>query len=144
MARFRLQSVLDYRQQLEDQARQQLAASLQRQRSIREERDRRALSLDRLTCERQQREAEGCPITDLQLYGARIDFEHDRLELLELQLLQSEQEVAERQQAVLAARQDREAMETLKARHLDEEKQREKTEETRRLDEVGSRGRTPT
>ena len=143
MATFRLQSVLDLRQQLEDQARQLLAATLQRQRSIREQRDRHAANLDRLTCELQQRENEGCTITDLQLYRARIDFERDQMTLLELQLIQVEQEVAQRQDAVLAARTDREAMETLKARHLADERQRQKQDEIRLLDEVGARGRTP-
>ena len=141
MAHFRLQSVLDYRQSLEDQAQQHLAEALMVESRLRRQLDEAEAERTRVDGQRRQREEEGLSIAELQLYQSRIDHQRRLSQELQGQLQHALAVTAERQQQLLLASQDREAMEKLKERDRQRQQARQKQQETKDLDEVGSRGR---
>lgn len=134
--KFKLQSVLDYRQILEAEARQRLTASIEREQAVcrqfAESRDRFA----RLCSDLEVQQQKGIAIADFMLHQSRIQGAEMRLKSLEQELERCRQEVAVQRQGLCAAGRDKKLLERLKEKFGEEWKQHQRRQETILLDEI--------
>lgn len=140
--KFKLQTVLDYRLRLEDQARQRLAEAQQVQQRCRQRRDAAQRERERLDTALRLKQRQGIDPDELRLYQDRIDLQQRLLETAQVELAAADGRVEQRQSELLQARQDREAMEKLKGHHEERQRLEDRRREIRQLDEVGARERT--
>lgn len=136
LKKFKLQPVLNYRQILEAEARQRLAAALEREqllcRQLAESRER----FTHLCGELEARQRKGIAIADLMLHQARLQGVELRLKKLQQDLECCRQEVAERRQGLCRAGRDKKLLERLKEKFGEERKQHLNRQETILLDEI--------
>lgn len=133
---FKLQSVLNHRGLLEDQARQRLAATLNDERALRERFVQEHEALAQLQTELRRKQMHGVSIQDLLLYEAHIEHRGRVLRYLTQECEDMEREVAACRLDLCKVSQDRQLLEQLKTKHEVAEHQRQMQRETRVLDEI--------
>jgi flagellar FliJ protein len=137
--KFKLQSVLNYRQTLADQAQQQLSNSLLQKTQLEAEMQQQQLNFQQLDLQLQQKQQEGLMIAELDLFEAQIKHRQQQLQQLQGQLQLLERQIlAERQQLLSAAR-DKQVMEKLKEKQQAEYRQELARKERGLLDEISLR-----
>lgn len=133
---FKLQSVLNHRGLLEDQARQRLAATLNDERALRERFVQEHEALAQLQTELRRKQMHGVSIQDLLLYEAHIEHRGRVLRYLTKECEDMEREVAACRLDLCKVSQDRQLLEQLKTKHEVAEHQMQMQRETRVLDEI--------
>jgi flagellar FliJ protein len=137
--KFKLESVLNYRQILEDQAQQALAESQQER--LRLERQsiqlkERLLAVDR---ELKKRQLQGIGIAELTLYEDQIEHCQRQVKQLEELLVRIRKRIEDQRQELLQASMERQVMEKLKEKMHAEYLRAEARAETSLLDEISLR-----
>jgi flagellar FliJ protein len=136
MKRFKLQSVLDYRQILENQAQQRLAESLDAEAALIVAIEAEEKELQNLYVDLAKRQQEGISLHDLTLYENRISHKIEQLALYADQLAELRQEIERRRHALKEACQEKKLMEKLKEKHEEAEMLQLRRQENALLDEV--------
>ncbi len=136
MGKFRLQQVLDYRQRLEDQARQQLADAMVREGEALSCVTRARELLEALREEFQQQQREGIPPQEFSLY-----LDHINLKVAEVARLVEDWEAAageveNRRQALCEASREKRLLEMVKEKQLLADRKEELRLENIFLDEI--------
>ncbi len=136
MKPFSMEPVLRYRQQLEDEARQKLFASLKKEEEIHAELKRTTDSLTGLYADLTFERTQGTTVDRLLLFEHQIVFKQEKIDLLQTDLEKQEQVVERRRRHLLQASQDKKALEKLKEQqNLAYKKYRDKKEAIM-LDEI--------
>lgn len=143
--KFKLQSVLNYRNTLEEQAQQALALSQQLKQELLARVKQQQLELQQQDQLLQARQQEGLTIAEIDLYENRIS--HCRRCCAELtrQLQELERKILKQREELLQAARERQVMEKLKGRQESEYRQEQERKERSQLDEISLRtkGKTP-
>ncbi len=137
--KFKLQSVLNYRQSLEDQAQQILSASVQMRAELEAQLQQQRRNLQHHDSELKQRQQEGLSVAEMDLFESQI--QHCRRLMADLQKRLETLDgriVAERESLLQAAR-DRQVMEKLKDKQEAEYLQELSRKERAMLDEISLR-----
>lgn len=137
--KFKLQSVLNYRQSLEDQAQQVLTESLQAQKRLENKFQQQANSFNKYDHELKLRQQEGMTVAEMDLYESQIY--HCRRMMVELQqqLEQLDRQISEERNALQQAARDRQIMGKLKDKQDEEYRQELSRQERVMLDEISLR-----
>lgn len=139
--KFKLQSVLNYRQTLVDQAQQQLSSSLQRKTQLEEQLLQQQDGFQRLDQQLKEKQKEGLPVAEIHLFESQILHRRQQILRLQEQLAPLERQIlAERQQLMSAAR-DKQVMEKLKDKQQAEYRQELSRKEREMLDEISLRNK---
>jgi flagellar FliJ protein len=136
---FKLQTVLNHRQRLEDLAMQCLAEARARENVLLQKIADRRNALDLLLEEFAKRQQAGISFHDLQVYRLSIQRSHSRIKELEEQAELLAQEVENRRRNLVKTCRDKKLLEKLKDKHQAEQTCLENLRETARLDEVALR-----
>jgi len=136
---FRLQTLLDYRDLRERQAKQELAAALQQQEAVLVEIHRMRAELDCLCRDFVRRQAEGLPACEIELFQSSIQLRQSQLASLEEELQRKKALVTEARTQLLQLSKEKKSVERLRERHLLEQQQRNKRREGAILDEIALR-----
>lgn len=131
-----MEPVLRFRQQLEDEARQNLFTSLEKEGKIRKLIADATNRLDILYTSLAWEEENGTTVDRLLLFENRIAVEKEELGQLLLELEEQEKEVARRRGQLLHASQDKKALEKLKERQNLAYRQFKEKQEATMLDEI--------
>ncbi len=136
MSRFRLQTVLDHRQRLEGQGRQELAAALEREAELCCRCEEGQQELHRLYDDLEHRRRDGMHPQEMVLYERQIGLQVARLaELAEaLDLARTRVEAA--RASLVEASRERRLLEKLEEKHLHQEKLQLQRREAVALDEI--------
>lgn len=138
---FKLQSVLNYRQSLEAQAQQALAASINRQGELQEEIAQQQQELKRQDQQLRLRQEEGLTIGEIELYETRIHHDRRRCAELALQLSALEKTIHRHREELLKAARERQIMEELKEKQDAEYRRELERRERAELDEISLRNK---
>ncbi len=131
-----MEPVLRYRQQLEDEARQNLFADLEKEEDIRTELIHTIDALSELYADLTLERAQGTTVDRLLLFEKHIVIKQEKIEQLQAELEKQEKVVERRRRHLLQASQDKKALEKLKERqNLAYKKFRDK-KEAAMLDEI--------
>ncbi len=133
---FKLQPVLNYRQVLEAEARQRLAAALEDETGIDRQLGESRERLLALCSDLEARQRQGIDVGELMLCRARIDRVDGRVRSLESSLAQCREGIVERRQELCVASRDKKLLERLKEKFGEERRQFDNRQETIRLDEI--------
>ncbi len=133
---FKLQPVLDYRQVLEDQAKQELARCLREEAELMELVRSEEDDLGRLYRELETRQQEGISCEALLLFQNRISHKIEQLAHLAGRMDRLQQKLARRRESFTAAARDKKLLEKLKEKKDLEFQQETKRRETIVLDEI--------
>ena len=139
--KFKLQSVLNYRQSLEDQAQQVLTASLLKQRQLIELQQQHQHDLDNNDQELKQRQQVGMTVAEMDIYEGRIYYCRNYIKKIDGQLLDLVAQIESERQALLVAARERQVMEKLKEKQEAEFHQELARTERIMLDEISLRSR---
>ncbi|TYP00209.1 flagellar FliJ protein [Geothermobacter ehrlichii] len=137
--RFKLEALLNYRNILEREARQELAGRIRTQEALLAEINRQRAELEFLCRDFVQRQATGMSATDMRLFQSNIQLRQQELAAMEENLQQCNREVALARERLLKASQDKKSVEKLKDRHLQEQQRLARQIENRSLDEIALR-----
>ncbi|WP_321367202.1 flagellar export protein FliJ [uncultured Desulfuromusa sp.] len=140
-AKFKLQTVLNYRQSLEDQAQQLLAASLQRQTDLKAQLQKQKQQLQRHDRELKIRQVDGLTVAEMDLYESQIQHCRGVMEMILRQLKQLEEKILFERKELLNAARDRQVMEKLKDKQEAEYQQELSRKERAMLDEISLRNK---
>ena len=140
-AKFKLQTVLNYRQSLEDQAQQLLAASLQRQTDLKAQLQEQKQQLQRHDRELKIRQVDGLTVAEMDLYESQIQHCRGVMEMILRQLKQLEEKILFERKELLNAARDRQVMEKLKDKQEAEYQQELSRKERAMLDEISLRNK---
>jgi len=140
-AKFKLQSVLNYRQSLEDQAQQILAASLQRQSDLKTQWQEQKQKLQRHDRELKIRQVDGLTVAEIDLYESQIQHRRRLIEDILLQLQRLDQKIEIERKELLHAARERQVMEKLKDKQEAEYRQELSRKERAILDEISLRSK---
>ena len=139
--KFKLQSVLNYRQTLEDQAQQQLTSSLQHKTQIEEAVQQQQETVQQLDRQLKEKQREGLSVAEMALFESQISHLHRKVVQLQAQLEPLEQQIlAERHELMKKAR-DKQVMEKLKDKQHAEYVQELSRKEREMLDEISLRNK---
>ncbi len=138
-SKFKLQSVLNYRQSLENQAQQVLTESLQRQQRLIEQQQQQQQSLLQNDQELRQRQQVGMTVVEMELYEGQIYHCQKVIANLQVQLLHLDGQIVIERKALLAAARERQVMEKLKEKQEAEYQQELSRKEREMLDEISLR-----
>lgn len=138
---FKLQSVLNYRQLLEGQAQQALAASLQLKTELEAELQRQQQAQAQHDAELTLRQQEGLTIAEIELFETRIQHGRRIIAQLQQQLQQLEHRIYGEREELLAAARDRQVIEKLKAKQDAEFRKELNRKEREMLDEISLRNK---
>lgn len=143
--KFKLQSVLNYRTTLEEQAQQALALSQQRQQELVAAIATQQQELTDQDQALKQRQEEGLTIAEIDIYESRISHCRHRSAQLQTQLETLEIKIVKQREALLQAARDRQVMNKLKERQEAEFRYEQERQERIQLDEISLRnkGTTP-
>ncbi|MBD1400428.1 flagellar export protein FliJ [Pelovirga terrestris] len=143
--KFKLQSVLNYRTTLEEQAQQALALSQQQQQELMAAIARQQQELNDQDQELKQRQREGLTIAEINIYESRINHCRHRSAQLQAQFATLEKKIVKQREALLQAARDRQVMDKLKERQEAEFRREQERKERIQLDEISlrSKGTTP-
>lgn len=133
---FKLQPVLDYRQVLEDQAKQELARCLREEAELMQAIGAEEDDLGRLYRELETRQQAGIGCDALMLFQNRISHKIERLAQLAERMDRLQHKLARRRQAFTEAARDKKLLEKLKEKKDLEFRQEAKRRETIVLDEI--------
>ncbi len=139
--KFKLQSVLNYRQSLEDQAQQVLTASLQRQNELEASLQQQQHNLQQYDRELKQRQEQGLTVAEIDLYESQIQHCRRMIEDLQGRLLQLERRIAVERTELLHAARERQVMEKLKEKQEAAYQQELSRKERVMLDEISLRNK---
>ena len=139
--KFKLQSVLNYRQSLEAQVQQVLTASLQLQRELEIQQQQQRQSLQQHDSELRQRQQEGLTAAEIDLFELQI--QHCRRLIVDLQerLDQLDRQIVAEREDLLHAARERQVMEKLKDKQEAKYHQELSRRERVILDEISLRNR---
>lgn len=139
--KFKLQSVLNYRQILTDQAQQQLTSSLQRKSQLEDELQQQQNCFQQLDQQLKVKQQEGLSVAEIDLFESQIFHRRRQILQLQQQLEPLERQIlAERQELMNAAR-DKQVMEKLKDKQQAEYQQELSRQERAMLDEISLRNK---
>ena len=139
--KFKLQSVLNYRQILTDQAQQQLTSSLQRKSQLEDELQQQQNCFQQLDQQLKVKQQEGLSVAEIDLFESQIFHRRRQILQLQQQLEPLERQIlAERQELMNAAR-DKQVMEKLKDKQQAEYQQELSRQERTMLDEISLRNK---
>lgn len=138
---FKLQSVLNYRQSLEDQAQQVLAESQQQQSELTAQIDEQQLELQQQDLLLRKRQQDGMTIAEIELYETRIHYCRQRCAELHRQKLELQELIEQQRQQLLQAARERQIMEKLKEKQQAEFRRELERKERAALDEISLRNR---
>ncbi|MDX9710773.1 MAG: flagellar export protein FliJ [Trichloromonas sp.] len=139
MAKFKLQTVLDYRERLESLAQQAHAEALDRETRLLGELTAKRRELDSLREEFEGLQRKGLDAFEFSLYSNHIGHAMGRVAELVERWEAARDEVETRRQALCVAGQERQLLEKLKEKHLSEAYAEELHKEAVQLDEVAVR-----
>jgi len=139
--KFKLQSVLNYRQSLEDQAQQLLAVSLQKQNELEAKLQQQQQNLQQHDSELKERQKEGLTVAEIDLYESQIQHCRRLIENLQGHLQQLEQQIVSERADLLHAARERQVMEKLKDKQETEYRQELSRKERVMLDEISLRNK---
>ncbi len=139
--KFKLQSVLNYRQSLEDQAQYALAASQKRQHELEGQLQLQQEKLHQYDRELKQRQEEGLTVAEMDLYESQIQHCHCLSESIRERLQQLEQQLVSERAALLHAARERQVMEKLKDNQETAYRQELSRKERVMLDEISLRSK---
>ena len=137
--KFKLQSVLNYRQSLEDQAQQQLAASLHRRKEIEAELQRQREALRQHDAELTARQQDGLTVAEIDLFENQIHHCRRLMKQFQEQLVQLDRQIVGEREGLLSAARDKQVMEKLKDKQEAEYRQELSRKEREILDEISLR-----
>lgn len=140
-AKFKLQSVLNYRQSLEDQAQQLLATSQQLRVKLESEFQQYRDALKEYDQELKLRQQEGLSVAEMDLFEAQIHHCRQMMVRLRGQLEQLDQKIDKQRNALQQAARDRQIMEKLKDKQQAEYHQELSRQERIMLDEISLRNK---
>lgn len=137
--KFKLQSVLNYRQSLEAQLQQTLATSLQQHSELEEQLQRQRQCLQQHDQELKRRQQEGLTIAEIDLFEVQI--QHCRRLIVDLQerLAQLDYQIVAEREDLLHAARERQVIEKLKDKQETEYRQELSRKERMMLDEISLR-----
>jgi flagellar FliJ protein len=136
---FKLQTVLDHRQRLEDMAMQSLAEARARENVLQQQITEKRTALDLLLEEFAERQQAGISFHDLQVYRLSIQRSQSRLKELEERAELLAEEVEDRRRHLAETCRDKKLLEKLKEKHQEEQAYLDNLRETTHLDEVALR-----
>lgn len=139
--KFKLQSVLNYRQSLEDQAQQVLTASLQEKHELVAELERQQELLRRHDAELRARQQGGLTIAEMELFEVPIQHGRRLIAQLSQQLERLERRIVGEREELLAKARDRQVMEKLKDKQDAEYLKELNRKEREILDEISLRNK---
>jgi len=139
--KFKLQSVLNYRQSLEDQAQQILTASLQRKSDLEVELQRQQESLNQHDAELKERQRDGLTIAEMELFEVPIQHCRRLIDQLQRDMIQLERQIIGEREELLNVARDRQVMEKLKDKQEAEYLQELNRKEREILDEISLRSK---
>ena len=139
--KFKLQSVLNYRQTLADQAQQRLTSSLLRKSQLEAELVQLQEHFQQLDLQLQEKQQAGLSIAEIDLYEAQISHHRRQIQSLQQQMAPLDRQIfAERQELMNAAR-DKQVMDKLKEQQEAEYLQELARKEREMLDEISLRNK---
>lgn len=139
--KFKLQSVLNYRQILEDQARQKLAESLQQKTRLEEQLSQQQQATRQLDAELKERQEQGLSVAEMALFESQIRHRQRLLNDLQSQLRGLERAIFGQREELLQVARDRQVMEKLKENQEREYRQELSRKEREMLDEISLRSK---
>ena len=139
--KFKLQSVLNYRQSLEVQAQQVLTASLQQQNELETQLQQQRQNLQQHDSELKQRQQEGLTVAEIDLYESQIQHCRRLIEDFQSRLQQLERQIVSERKELLHAARERQVMEKLKDKQEAEYRQELSRKERVMLDEISLRNK---
>ena len=143
--RFKLQSVLNYRQSLEDQAQQQLAATQQQRLDTQERIQERQQAMQSYDRELRQRQQEGLTVAEMELFESRIQDSRRQIEAFRQQLQVLDRRITDQRKHLLETARQRQVMEKLREKQNAEYEREVSRKERAVLDEISLRNqRDPT
>lgn len=137
--KFKLQSVLNYRQSLEGQAQQVLAASLQQQSDLEAQLQQQRKALQQHDDELKKRQEEGLTVAEIDLYESQIQHCRRLIEDILGRLQRLERQILSEREELLHAARERQVMEKLKDKQEAEYRQEMSRKERAMLDEISLR-----
>ncbi|MFW6055603.1 MAG: flagellar export protein FliJ [Thermodesulfobacteriota bacterium] len=141
MRPFRLQSVLDYRERLENEARMSLGLCLEEQRTCLARKEQKEAEVHRLQLELQEaREKNNVLLPEVMLYEECIAARKKDILELDQKISILNARVEQKNQALVRARQEKKVLELLKAKRAEEERKKLRDQENAFLDEVAVLG----
>ncbi|MCK4620959.1 MAG: flagellar export protein FliJ [Desulfuromonadales bacterium] len=139
--KFKLQSVLNYRQSLEDRAQQLLMTSLQHRSTLEEALEQQRNALRQHDAELKRRQQEGLTIDEIDLFESQIRHCRRMSADLQQQLQRLERQIVSEREELLSCARDRQVMEKLKEKQDAEYRQELSRKERAMLDEIGLRNK---
>ncbi|MCD4689773.1 MAG: flagellar export protein FliJ [Desulfuromonadaceae bacterium] len=136
---FKLQTVLNHRQRLENLAQQKLADSLRRNSALQHQVASQRATLNKLQQELTHRQQTGISVQDLQLYRLSINRQRKDLQALIEQADKLHREVKSNRQLLAEAAQDKKLLENLKEKKETEQKYQDNRQESATLDDIALR-----
>ncbi len=139
--KFKLQSVLNYRQSLEDQAQQVLKTSLQQRTTLEEALEQQRNALQQHDDELKRRQQEGLTIAEIDLFESQIQHCRRMSADLQQQLQHLERQIVSEREELLSCARDRQVMEKLKEKQDAEYRRELGRKERALLDEISLRNK---
>ena len=139
--KFKLQSVLNYRQSLEDQAQQVLAASLQRRSEFEAELQRQRQLLQQHDAELKERQQDGLTVAEIDLFENQIQHCRRLIAQFQEQLAHLERQIVGEREELLSVARDRQVMDKLKDKQDAEFRKELSRKERGILDEISLRNK---
>lgn len=139
--KFKLQAVLNYRQSLEDQAQQVLAASLQKQSDLKSQLREQKKRLQRHDRELKIRQVDGLTVAEIDLYESQIQHCRRLIEDILAHLQQLDQRIILERNELLNAARERQVLEKLKDKQETAYQQELSRKERAMLDEISLRNK---
>ncbi len=138
---FKLQSVLNYRQRLEDQAQQVLTQTLQQQAQLQEQLKQYQQQINSCDADLQVRQQEGLSIAELTMYEDQIGHLRRMISDCQRQLVLVQKQVESDREELLKAARERQIMEKLKEKQDAEYRRELDRKEREMLDEISLRSK---
>jgi len=136
MTAFKLQSVLNYRQRVEELAQRTLAESLQYEKQCRRDQASLTRQLNQTQEDMAQRQRSGVGALDLLEHNRRVDYLRTQIESAGEQLSLAVDQVRGCREELLTASREKKLIEKLKERQKRRERDHLMQKETRQLDEI--------
>lgn len=140
MKNFKLQTLLNYRKKLADQACQAMALSMEKKNAIAAARQEAEKDRQRLCRELESAKNSYVRLEEIILYQQCISAKQRKVCQLEEKLAKAEKELEKKQLDLLEARQEKRVLEILKEKRRDAESKKQARQETAFLDEVSILG----
>lgn len=139
--KFKLQSVLNYRQSLEDQAQQVLTASLKQRTGLENQLEQQHVALRNHDEELKRRQQDGLTVAEIDLFEAQIQHCRRLIKDLGSRINQLDARIQSERDVLLHAARDRQVMEKLKDKQESEYRLELSRKERVMLDEISLRNK---